>query len=75
MNYKINDRRGKEPPKEVCRICGSPQIHSREYGNPTMDCIRYLRSIISAHEGTIKILSEESFRTLEIPNVYGSEED
>lgn len=42
--FKVIDRRGKEEPKEVCRVCGAPECHSKQYGQPTMDCIKYLRT-------------------------------
>jgi len=48
--YTINDRRGlnkgQEEPNEVCRVCGSQEVHSKEYGKPTMECIEYLRKRI-----------------------------
>lgn len=46
--YKVVDHRGMqgEIPKEVCRVCGSPIAHSKVYGNPTMDCIKFLRQEI-----------------------------
>jgi hypothetical protein len=47
--FTIRDRRGKDgdEPKEVCRVCGSKVVHSREYNHPTMECIQYLRKVIS----------------------------
>lgn len=44
-NYTINDRRGgKNPePQEACRVCGSKDVHTQKYNNPTMECIEYLR--------------------------------
>jgi len=44
--YTVTDRRGKEEPTEVCRVCGSPEVHSRGYNFPTMKCIEFLRSKI-----------------------------
>ena len=45
--YTVIDKRGQEPAKEVCRVCGAPietkGTHSLEYNKPTMDCIKYLR--------------------------------
>jgi len=32
---------------EVCRCCGSNDVHTREYNKPTMECIEYLRKQIS----------------------------
>lgn len=49
-DYTINDRRDEKKSEEVCRVCGSPQVHSKEYGKPTVNCIEYLRTIISSHE-------------------------
>lgn len=47
QGYTVHDRRFKkeEEPQEVCRVCGSPQVHSREYNHPTMGCIEFLRSL------------------------------
>jgi len=49
--YTIIDRRGmnegQEHPDEVCRVCGSKTVHSKQYGKPTMDCINYLNKKIS----------------------------
>lgn len=42
-NYKVTDHRGKEAPSESCRVCGAPIPHSKTYGTPTMECIKYLR--------------------------------
>ena len=49
MNYITTDRRrnSKEYSGEVCRVCGSRDIHSREYGKPTMECIEHLRECIN----------------------------
>lgn len=43
--YKIVDRRGVQnaPAEDPCRVCGAPTPHSKTYGNPTMDCIKFLR--------------------------------
>jgi len=49
-SYTINDKRGKEEPKEVCRVCGSSTAHSKEYNKPTMDCIKHLRGRIQKLE-------------------------
>jgi len=43
MKWTVTDRRGKETPKPVCRVCGSYDEHSTEYNKPTMACIEYLR--------------------------------
>ena len=48
--YTITDRRGmesgQEHPEEVCRVCGSKVVHSKQYGKPTMECIKYLKDQI-----------------------------
>jgi hypothetical protein len=47
LGFKVNDRRGREPDVEPCRVCGAPgdpQPHTREYNKPTMKCIEYLRN-------------------------------
>jgi len=50
IDIKVNDkRRWAEDYKhtdEVCRVCGAVEVHSSEYGKPTMGCIEYLRSQI-----------------------------
>ena len=67
MEFKVIDKRGQEELKEVCRVCGSSDVHSKRYNFcrvcgssdvhskrynlPTMDCIKYLRSIISDLKG------------------------
>lgn len=47
--YTVRDRRGGQHPEtaEACRVCGSAQVHTREYSKPTMDCIEFLRSQVS----------------------------
>ena len=35
---------------EVCRVCGSRDVHTQEYGEPTMACINYLKSIIKKYK-------------------------
>ncbi|MFA5071117.1 MAG: hypothetical protein WC511_01980 [Candidatus Pacearchaeota archaeon] len=50
MAYTINDRRhnsAKKEATEACRVCGSSEVHTREYNKPTMLCIGYLRQTIS----------------------------
>jgi hypothetical protein len=42
--YAVNDRRGEEEPKEVCRCCCSPEVHTRDYNAPTVECINYLHA-------------------------------
>jgi len=44
--YTVIDRRGREEPKEVCRVCGSPECHTTMYNQSGMDCVRYLRGRI-----------------------------
>ena len=57
MSYKVVDKRGKEPEKEVCRVCGSTTVHSKDYNKPTMECINYLRSKIQSLEADIAKLT------------------
>lgn len=52
--FKVIDRRGREEPKEVCRVCGAPECHSKQYNQPGMDCIKYLRGIIAQLEARAK---------------------
>ena len=46
-NYTITDRRGlgngQERLGEICRVCGSKEVHSKNYNTPTMECIKYLQ--------------------------------
>ena len=42
---RLNNPDYEEEPTEVCRVCGSPEVHTREYNKPTMKCIEYLRSL------------------------------
>lgn len=58
-DYKFIDRRYNPKPKPVCRVCGSLHIHSEEYNKPTIDCIEYLRSIISSYKTTLEILEKK----------------
>ncbi len=55
-SYTIVDKRGmnegQEHPEEICRVCGSQEVHSKEYGKPTMDCIKYLKDQVSHLEKT-----------------------
>lgn len=32
-------------PNEVCRVCGSRDVHVDHYGQPTVKCITYLRTV------------------------------
>ncbi len=54
--YTITDKRGmnegQEHPEEICRVCGSQVVHSKEYGKPTMDCIKYLNDLIEESKKT-----------------------
>ena len=44
LAYTVNDRRGTgSRTVEVCRFCGSPNVHTREYDKPTAECAKYLR--------------------------------
>jgi len=42
---EIKDNRElmKNRPREVCRVCSSPDVHVDHYGAPTTKCIGYLR--------------------------------
>lgn len=51
QGFTVNDRRGsaaEDTPAsdEVCRICGSTEVHSREYNKPTMACVEFFRARI-----------------------------
>ena len=49
-SYVIRDSRGINPdriPDPVCRVCGASEQHTNQYNQPTMDCIKYLRSEIA----------------------------
>jgi hypothetical protein len=41
---EIIDRRGGKNPKptEACRVCGSKEVHTREYNQPTKECMQYM---------------------------------
>lgn len=45
--HNVIDKRGTDykEPKEVCRVCGSETVHTRDYGRPTTECIKYLKGI------------------------------
>ena len=48
--FTVTDFRGvgrPEPPKPQCRVCGSEEEHSSQYGKPTMACIEFLREEIA----------------------------
>lgn len=49
-HYTIIDRRLEDEPKEVCRVCGAEEVHSKEYNTATMKCIKYLREEIKRLE-------------------------
>lgn len=46
--YTVNDRRGGNDSgiQEACRVCGGP-VHTREYNQPTMECIKFLRDQVT----------------------------
>ncbi len=52
--YTIVDKRGmnegQEHPEEICRVCGSKEVHSKKYGKPTMECIKFLKDQIKPAE-------------------------
>jgi hypothetical protein len=44
VEYQVIDKRGEnKAPAEVCRVCGSSEVHSGKYNDPTMGCIMHLR--------------------------------
>lgn len=61
-SYTITDRRGmsdnQEHPEEVCRVCGSKDVHSKKYGQPTMECIKYLQGNIRIAEASALLLAD-----------------
>jgi hypothetical protein len=41
--YIVNDKRGEEDANvEVCRVCASKDVHTRDYNKPTMACVNHL---------------------------------
>ena len=52
--YTITDKRGVEEPKEVCRCCGSTEVHTKQYNKPTMECIIYYRKQINKLEDLMR---------------------
>lgn len=55
MEIKDNREAMKNREREVCRVCGSHSVHSKTYGNPTMDCIREFMRQRTAAESLIKL--------------------
>jgi len=55
MAYTVNDKRGKKAPQEVCRVCGAPTVHSKDYNKPTMECIKYLRAELAKKESPVSV--------------------
>lgn len=54
--FVVRDLRGVEnKPGEVCRVCGSVNIHSRTYDAPTMDCIKYYRTQLALVEKIMEL--------------------
>lgn len=45
--YTIIDKRGAEPLRLLCRVCGSSVEHSKDYNKPTMACINWLKDQIN----------------------------
>lgn len=56
MTYTVNDRRGTRPVDEVCRVCGSEEVHTTNYNQPTMACVAYLRAL-ATHPGFVIYLA------------------
>ena len=54
-DYTINDHRGKEKIIEVCRVCGSKEVHTKQYNHPTMKCIEHLREEIKHLNTTLEM--------------------
>ena len=59
MVYTVTDKRGQDTPQEVCRVCGSSDVHSKEYNSPTMECIEHMRNRINAYEQIINHFKSE----------------
>lgn len=49
-DFTVRDFRGQKKLLKVCRVCGSSKVHSKQYNNPTMECIAYLREIIKTQQ-------------------------
>lgn len=66
--YTITDKRGmsenQEHPDEVCRVCGSKTVHTKNYGHPTTDCIKFLQGKIRSLEDKLAY-HEEGIETIE----------
>lgn len=64
MAYTINDRRHNSAKKEAtkaCRVCGSSEVHTREYNKPTMLCIEFLRAQISQLKKELVVAREDYY--------------
>lgn len=53
MDNKEEIKENKKEKTEVCKVCGSKAVHSRQYSFPTMSCIVYLRGIIDQLKGDL----------------------
>ncbi len=50
---KVNDKRrwAEDYSGEVCRACGCREVHTRKYGNATMECIVWLKKQLEDKKG------------------------
>ena len=50
--FVVRDLRGVENKDgDVCRVCGSIDVHTRVYNQPTMDCVKYFRTLLALSNG------------------------
>ena len=49
---------------EVCRVCGSKEVHTQKYNKPTMKCIEFLRKKAESEINSWKQIWEY-FKTLD----------
>lgn len=66
MDIKDNREEMRNKPREVCRVCGSKEVHTQQYNNATMACVAYLRvenarlnGIINQASTIIKEITED----------------
>jgi hypothetical protein len=43
---------------EVCRFCGSEEVHTRTYGQPTQQCVDYLRGLSYERDRLVEAVDE-----------------
>jgi hypothetical protein len=68
--YTVIDRRGQEEKDvEVCRVCASKEVHTRDYNVPTMECVNHLWDQIRTQEDLLlkaaKILAAQAEDSME----------